>query len=392
MRSVAYIWAVLAALTGLLVHVRADEPTLARLSFWVAPERMSEFEATYEAQVGPVLKKHGLVESSQRSRATADSVFSRLIHVDSPAAVVAQKKALGNDPAWQDVLRSLGTAFGTTGDQGYIRHRFGLYAVVAGAGKTVMAGAGFRQGLWQSFTVRDGLPAGRISSIVQDRKGNLWFGTNYGGVSRYDGAQFVTFTSEDGLADNDATTMVKDRQGNLWIGTGEGLCRYDGVQFVTFTTEDGLAHNYVRSLWEDRQGNLWVGTSGGVSRFDGREFATFTTEDGLAGNSVISIMDDRQGNLWFGTRNWGMSRYDGKAFTTFTVEDGLADNWVSSIVEDRQGHLWVGTAGWRGGRGRGGVSRYVGRSLSPIPPRTAWRTITFGGFGRIVKVICGSAL
>ena len=283
MRSVTNIWAVLAVLTGLLAHVRADEPTLARLSFWVPPERMAEFEATYEEQVAPILKKHGFVKSSEQGRTTVDSVFSRLFEFESSGALAAKRQVLEKDPAWQDALQSLGTAFGSAEEGDVIRHRFGLYKAPSGTGKTVTAGPGFRQGLWQSFTVQDGLPAGRISTIVKDREGNLWFGTNYGGVSRYDGAQFVTFTSEDGLADNDVRSIVKDRQGNLWIGSAEGLCRYDGAQFVTFTTEDGLAHNYVRSLWEDRQGNLWVGTSGGVSRFDGREFATFTTEDGLAG-------------------------------------------------------------------------------------------------------------
>ena len=88
MRSVAYIWTVLAVP---LAHVRADEPTLARLSFWVPPERMAEFEAAYEEQVVPILKKHGLVESSERGRATADS-FSRLFAVENPTAATIKKE------------------------------------------------------------------------------------------------------------------------------------------------------------------------------------------------------------------------------------------------------------------------------------------------------------
>ena len=48
----------------------SEEPTLARLSFWVPRERMAEFEAVYQEKVVPILKKHGLVESSERGRAT----------------------------------------------------------------------------------------------------------------------------------------------------------------------------------------------------------------------------------------------------------------------------------------------------------------------------------
>lgn len=62
----------------------AAEPTLARLSFWLPPERMDEFATAYQEKLLPILKEHGLVESAQLSRATVDSVFSRLFEFDSP--------------------------------------------------------------------------------------------------------------------------------------------------------------------------------------------------------------------------------------------------------------------------------------------------------------------
>ena len=69
----------------LYTGVRAIEPTLARLSFWVPPERMAEFEAAYEKQVLPLLKEQGLVEASRRGRVTSDSLFSRLFELLSPS-------------------------------------------------------------------------------------------------------------------------------------------------------------------------------------------------------------------------------------------------------------------------------------------------------------------
>jgi len=57
---------------------RAAEPTLARLGFWVPPERMAEFEDAYEKQIVPVLKQHGLKAWSGPTRATVDSVFARV--------------------------------------------------------------------------------------------------------------------------------------------------------------------------------------------------------------------------------------------------------------------------------------------------------------------------
>ena len=137
-------------LLSLSFPVHAEEPTLARLSFWVPPERKVEFKAVYDEQVVPLLKQHGLVESSQRGRATVDSVFSRLFAVETPAAIAAQEQALEDDPAWQNVLRNLRTTFETAGADDAMRHRFGLYTAPAGAVKTVLAGPGFRQGLWQN--------------------------------------------------------------------------------------------------------------------------------------------------------------------------------------------------------------------------------------------------
>ena len=253
--------------------------TLARLSFWVPPDRMDTFEAIYKKKLVPILGKHDLEESSEHGRRTAEGVFSRLFEMKTPSEMVVKEIALRTDPAWQEVLQNLGTAFGTTQPDGLLRTHFGLYMTPAGPGKAVEAGPGSRQGVWQSFEVSDGLPSPCILAMVQDRAGDLWFGTRHGGVSRYDGVQFVTFTTEDGLAHNSVKCIVEDQDGALWFGTsGGGVSRYDGDgpdgayrsdrgHFTTFTTEDGLAANSVRAILEDREGVLWFGTEGGgVSR------------------------------------------------------------------------------------------------------------------------------
>ena len=115
-------WLWLAAV-GLLLVVRpvaAEEPVLARLSFWVPSERMDQFEAAYEELV-PVLKKHGLVETSLRGRATVDSIFSRLFAVQVPKQVRIIALKLDADPQWQQALRRV-AAPDTT-----LRHHLRIY-------------------------------------------------------------------------------------------------------------------------------------------------------------------------------------------------------------------------------------------------------------------------
>jgi ligand-binding sensor domain-containing protein/class 3 adenylate cyclase len=268
---------------------------------------------------------------------------------------------------------------------------------------------------FKNFTTDDGLALDIVNCSLIDKSGNLWFGTQGGGVSRYDGKSFTTFSTAQGLGDNTVSSIIEDKSGNLWFSTmGKGVSRYDGKSFTTFSTAHGLANNYVYSIAEDKSGNLWFGTrygeisrydgkslpagqasfttftstraqglprcsvmtifedrsgnlwfgtySGGVLRYDGKSlpagqasFTVFSTAQGLANNHVFAITEDKSGNLWFGTYG-GVSRYDGKTFTTFTIDQGLANNTVVCIAEDQSGNIWFGTDG-------GGVSRYDGKSL-----------------------------
>ena len=210
----------------------------------------------------------------------------------------------------------------------------------------------FKYGTWKHYTYLDGLGSNHVRPIYQDREGFLWFGTNNGGVSRYDGEKFVNFTTDDGLADNSVWAIHQDRDGYFWFGTLEnGVSRYDDKAFVNFTTNEGLGDNSVWAIHQDRDGYFWFGTRGGVSRYDGEAFVNFTTDDGLIANSVFAIHQDQGGHLWFGTYS-GVSRYDGEAFVNFTTDDGLANDFVPVIHEDQKEHLWFGT--------NGGISRYDG--------------------------------
>jgi len=236
----------------------------------------------------------------------------------------------------------------------------------------------FKKGRWKTYTTLDGLACNSVHSIHCDADGMMWFATMGGGVSRYDGKQFLNLTQEDGLASNLVMSLYADADGVMWFGTYDGgVCRYDGKSpfgkggFKTFTQKDGLGSNTIGPIYRDRDGALWFGTGfggisphlwGGVSRYDGKEFQTFTTKDGLAGDEVDAIHQDPNGMMWFGTVYYGVSRYDGNQFQTFTTKDGLADNRVWTIHRDINGALWFGTWG-------GGVSRYDGITWTSLDTR-----------------------
>ena len=370
-------------LTLAVAECWAAEPTLARLSFWVPPERMAEFEAAYRDKVVPILRKHGLAESLQRGRVTVDSVFSRLIRLKTPADLEKKAKAFWEDPVYQEVAKSLGAVFGSPHADGRIRSTFSIYSTPSLSGKVVPAGR--EKGQWRTYDMSDGLAGETVGSIFQDRQGHLWIGTD-GGLNRYDGQVWTTFTTADrqagdrtdfgfdsivqGITELGGTItgekikttsmewhqflIFQDKKGHLWVGGTWELSRYDGQNWKTFPEARGAG-----SIVQDREGNLWFSTWGNwVKRYDGQTWTTFTTKDGLRHNKVRSILQDRKGDLWFGTMT-GLSRYDGQNWVTFTPADGLGGYNVETLLEDRQGCLWVYTFGGPGVSG--GLSRYDGQ-------------------------------
>ena len=217
-----------------------------------------------------------------------------------------------------------------------------------------------------SFFTEDGLTSSVVWSVLQDNNGTFWFGSEGGAISRYDGAQLQNYTVDEGLISRRVNCILEDRQGHLWLGTDGGLIRYDGEQFTSVGADADASITKIIAILEDRAGNIWFsmglsGTGGGVIRYDGKTFTPFTTKDGLASNDVQCMLEDRSGYIWFGTTRGGVSRYDGANFVSFSKEDGLVHNWVWSILEDRNGHLWFGTG--RAGTG-GGVSRYDGERFA----------------------------
>ena len=110
---------------------------------------------------------------------------------------------------------------------------------------------------------------------LQDKNGNIWF-SNWGGVYRYDGKSFTSFTKKDGLSGDMVARIIEDKKGNLWFG-GDGIHRYDGKTFTHFSTKDGLINPWVWSILEDKSGNLWIGTrETSLFLYDGKTFITYS--------------------------------------------------------------------------------------------------------------------
>ena len=161
---------------------------------------------------------------------------------------------------------------------------------------------------------------------------------------------------EQGLSQETVNTILQDRHGFMWFGTQAGLDRFDGYRVTVFKSDPAVASsvtdNYILALYEDAQGRLWVGSKGGLDRYDeaNQNFVHQLLKDkARVGNvAVTAIAPDGPQGLWLGTSE-GLQRLDtstGKLSVLRHDRDAkasLIDDRVQALAYDAQGNLWVGT-------------------------------------------------
>ncbi len=190
--------------------------------------------------------------------------------------------------------------------------------------------------------VKQGMNSSRINGLIQDNRGDLWFGTHGGGVTRYNGETFRFYTTEHGLNDNIIRSIYEDSKGNIWFITWtEGISIFDGRSFFDLSTNELLADQGINAIVEDRQGNIWLGSETGICKYDGSELTCISELSGLS-LDVTSIIETKDGLLWFGTHSIGLVSYDGNEFTRYSHNEGLSSDDILSLLEDNQGHIWIG--------------------------------------------------
>ncbi|MCW3123917.1 MAG: hypothetical protein JWQ38_3409 [Flavipsychrobacter sp.] len=215
-----------------------------------------------------------------------------------------------------------------------------------------------------------------VNCGLQDKAGNLWFGSNGEGMYRCDPSAasktgpitFTNYTTKDGLGSNTILCILEDKSGNIWISTDSGLYIYDpltalkkgsamftampihmnGSNLYPFIEKSSAGANVaIWSMMQDHTGKIWMGTyNSGVYCYDPgtKTFSRFL-QDGQVINknklylgAVRCIMEDRKGNIWFTTWFEGLCRFDGKALTNYKPNNEV---WYSRILEDRHGNIWI---------------------------------------------------
>ena len=160
----------------------------------------------------------------------------------------------------------------------------------------------------------------KMRTVALDKYGRVWAGSSDGilVMSYYNNKVKIQVVADnedelDNLQSKDVVCIACAHNGQMWVGTnGGGLSRCDdygqGVYvFDTFGSEDGLPSEEIKSITFDDRGNVWFATDHILCSFDVRKqiFSTFTMLDGVddtlcSEDAAITLPN---GKILFGTLN-----------------------------------------------------------------------------------------
>jgi signal transduction histidine kinase/ligand-binding sensor domain-containing protein/DNA-binding NarL/FixJ family response regulator len=219
---------------------------------------------------------------------------------------------------------------------------------------------GFRVEMYNSETpVERRLPVDWVEDLAEDHHGDLWLGTRGGGVTRIrnnEVAEVFGYSINDPfcLPDNIINSLLIDRTGILWIGTeSKGLVYLDlyAKQFKAIFPglKEGVSDNQVTAV-TGKGNKIWAGTaSAGIDLFEilgnviskKGNIPRVLTADGQWKSEILSLLYDRDGDLWIGSAANSLTCYtkEGK-FESYSV-----DGFIFALFEDDRGNIWFGTWG-----------------------------------------------
>ena len=223
-----------------------------------------------------------------------------------------------------------------------------------------------------------------ILSIIQDRLGDVWFGTYGEGLHKLKHQNInnkkKTFThylanslNNRSLVNDIVKELFEDKDGRIWIGTDNGLAVYnrESDNFTTINGSDDLntklTDNRIqsKSIFQDSDGFIWIGTWNGLNKMLENQSNVALLIDGISvpphsiyfkhylhqakdsktisENRITSIMEDSNKQIWISTYGKGINRYEKQtdSFTHIKQSDGLIDNNIYCILEDNFKNIWM---------------------------------------------------
>ncbi len=208
-------------------------------------------------------------------------------------------------------------------------------------------------------TDNSGISRNSVNTMFIDFFGNYWFGTQNGGISKFDGNTWTNYTYLDNTWVNYCEAITSDLNGDLWFGVNGGVLRYKNNEWKYF----GFGpYRSVGSIVADDMGTIWASIAGingaGLWKIDATEKIEKVSGPGNyfdVTSAPYCLHKDNNNNIWMGTWD-GLFRYNNNTgvWTDFTSSVPT----INSMSQDNLGNIWMGT--------EIGIMKYDGASFGPI--------------------------
>lgn len=188
----------------------------------------------------------------------------------------------------------------------------------------------------EAFTQRNGLTSDYMYCVLQDREGNVWFGTN-GGLDRFRQSPVVSVPLQPisyrgalpipSLHSFTTSTLVAGDQGAVWAA-GIGPQVLMKLQNDKIATQ--LRDRYVDCAYRDPNGVVWLATPWNIFRLANEHLGTVGSKQGVVTYNYQSALPVGQGLI---LRRLNLPTAGGIAVSE--------KSRVKAITRDRLGRLWI---------------------------------------------------
>lgn len=193
----------------------------------------------------------------------------------------------------------------------------------------------FHDPLVTTFSAVEGLGKDWAVGILASRDGSIWVANAESLDHIQKNGAISSIRTGSGLPGSQVSSLLEDRAGNLWVGVDDGLYVFKNGHFRRLPEPNHQPLGLVFDLIEDADGNIWAECTGKLVRIrDFRVQQEFSRSQIPAGR----LAPDPQGGIWIGTRNAELALFRDGVLKKFPV--GSRPNpWTNQMIAEADGSV-----------------------------------------------------
>jgi|GEM_PF-6904711 hypothetical protein len=197
-----------------------------------------------------------------------------------------------------------------------------------------------------------------LSGLSVDSKENVWCTTKSdSGLLKFDGKEWKILQANGGIVRNSVSGIKVSPEDDVWIRYGDqfiteksagippvnfGVSRFNGAKWITYTVENGLISNTIGDITFSPDALTYISCGDwgneGILRFNGSKWETISKT--LNGK----IEFGRDGTLWVIFRLNSLYRYNGISFE-YCPKPPEIPTFTQTMCFDADNNIWLGVYG-----------------------------------------------